>query len=126
MKLSVEFDADDFSSMLVGFFKDAGYDIIPSSLVDARDIFIAAFPNGVLALSVLPAKTVMPTETEITDTYVSNADAPINTVDMRGIQLPPKEDAILPFSKVMDPEYQEVAELQSILNLSKTLEKTSK
>ncbi len=123
MKLIIEFDHTDFRSMLVDFFEQAGYSITDTSLLEATETFRTSFPAGTLSLSVTPN----PVDTLVAvDTRPTNTDASeVNTVDSGDVQDPsalpvPPDEVILPYAKVTDPEYQE---MQSVLNLSRSLER---
>ena len=119
MKLRITFDEHDFSSMLEDFFQQAGYTVNTAELNGAKVAFNGVFPDG-LTLSVspnpdpptapvYPGRDVPPLMENIPDEEVSVVDTAIAP-----------EDVVLPFSKVIDPEYQE---MQSLLNLSKSIEK---
>lgn len=122
MKLSITFDADDFSGMLVDFFKEAGYVVEPKAMQGAKVAFNGIFPDG-LTLTVNPLDEVPVAPLLRQMPMVSVEEAPPVAYIEAAV---PATEPTLPLSRLMDPEYAEVAQLTSILNLSKTLEKSAK
>jgi hypothetical protein len=110
MKLRIDFDAADFESMLLDFFNQAGYAIAPASLDAARAVFVEGFA-GSLSLEVTPIAKEPAPQPQLP--VVEDDEPPTPPVV--------QEDVILPFGKVMDPEYAEVTEINSLLNLSRQI-----
>jgi hypothetical protein len=119
MKLSITFDAEDFRGMLVDFFDQAGYDIAPEALKGAKVAFNGIFPDG-LSLTVTPGSPKESTELPEIEASIASRSIP-QVVPEAEIESPTERR--LPYTQVMDPEYAEVTQLESILKLSKTLEK---
>lgn len=118
MKLRVEFDADDFQSMIEDFFNEAGFSISTDELELLQAKFKKAFPDNI-AITVMPGG-----KSEISRTESSPPLSPPSVEEPSpAVEDDDAVEPVLSAAQLLDPRYSEDQGIKNILSISKKLER---